>query len=70
LEHGGCRGVIVGELGHHHDVVLAECVQMFPDLAATVLDQSAEGLGALEGIAAVLGALVGPVHQDHVTAHR
>jgi hypothetical protein len=69
-QHRGCRGLIVGELGHHDDVVLAERVQVFPELAAAALDQGAEGLSALESIADVLDALVGPVRQDHVTAHR
>jgi hypothetical protein len=60
-QHRGCRSFIVGELGHREDVVLAERVQMFSDLAAPALDQCAEGLGSLERIAAVLDALVGPV---------
>ena len=40
----GCHTIVVGDLGHHDDVVLAEGVQMFPHLAATVLDQRASGV--------------------------
>ena len=57
-------------LGAHDDVVLAERVQMFPDLALPAPGQRAEGPGALDGIADVPDALVGPVQQAHVTAHR
>jgi len=69
LQHHGGGRLVIGEVGHHHQVVLAQGPQQLADLAAIFLDHAAVVLGPADGVADVLDALLGEVDEGDVGGH-
>src|SRR6266540_3954548 len=69
LKQCGGGGLVVREVDDSHGVVLAEYPKNLTNLAAVLLDEAPEVLGPTDGVAEILGALVGPIDQGDVGGH-